>query len=125
MTTAAFDERRQNQRFPLDLPLTVNWRDDNGEKRAETKVNNISSSGIYFRLPRKVDEKSKLEFYVRLRGRDVSGPGVLLHCLGSIVRMDPVGPAEGKADLGVAVHIDSYRFLRPDDKMPGNSPPAA
>ncbi len=120
---ASTDERRQNQRFPLELPMEVNWRGEEGEKNSETKALDISSSGVYFYLPEKLEDKGKIEFYVRLHEPDSSVPGIYLHCLGSIICVD--GPdeiqdekKEHSGQVGVAVHIDRYRFLRPDEKMP-------
>jgi hypothetical protein len=113
------DERRQNQRFPLKLPLKLNMPGEEGAQPTEADMLDISSSGVYFYLPKSLDEQAKIEFYVRLQGGEATGPGVFLHCLGSIIRVDPnAGKTETAEMVGVAVHIDRYRFLRPDEKMP-------
>lgn len=114
------DERRQHQRFPLNLPLKLNIPGEEGAQPTEASMQDISSSGVYFYLPKSLDEQGKVEFYVRLPGKESTGPGVFLHCLGSIIRVDPnAGQTENAEMVGVAVHIDRYRFLRPDEKLPG------
>ena len=116
---ASTEEKRRNQRFPLELPLEVNWPDGEGSKAAETKLRDISSSGVYFYLPQNLDAEGKIEFYVRLHEPESSVPGIFLHCLGSVVRVDPQPEeTEHSGQVGVAVRIDRYRFLRPDEKMP-------
>ena len=120
MKKTAGDEQRQHQRFPLKLPLEITIPGEKGTQPTEADMRDISSSGVYFYLPKSLNEQGKVEFYVRLQGGESSGPGVFLHCLGSIIRVDPnVGQTENAEMVGVAVHIDRYRFLRPDEKMPG------
>ncbi len=120
METMKQDERRQKQRFPLKLPLNLTWHEGEGAQQTDATVEDISSTGVYFYLPQSLDKEGKVEFYVRLQSEDSQSPGVSLHCLGSIIRVDPnVGQSEAGEMVGVAVHIDRYRFLRPEEKMPG------
>ena len=120
MKKTAGDEQRQNQRFPLKLPLEITIPGEKGTQPTKADMRDISSSGVYFYLPKSLDEQGKVEFYIRLQGKESVGPGVFLHCLGSIIRVDPdVGQTENAEMVGVAVHIDHYRFLRPDEQLPG------
>ena len=118
---ATADERRQNQRFPMELPVELNLGKVEGESGlpSAATVRDISSTGVYFYAPEKMEDGGKVEFFVRLQEPGGSMPGVFLHCLGSIIRTDTQAPESGhEGQVGVAVHIDRYRFLRPDEKTP-------
>lgn len=107
------EERRRAQRFPLDLPLEVKWRQDSGEMQKPATLRDISASGIYFVVDRNLQPESKVEFYVRLHVEGAPAGGVVLHCVGSVVRVDPT--ATDPSRIGVAARIDRYRFLRPGE----------
>ena len=107
------DERRRAQRFPLELPLEVKWQENGGVVQKLATMRDISASGIYFFLDRNVQPESKIEFYVRLQMEGTPGGGVLLHCVGSIVRVEPTKGDPNR--IGVGVRIDRYRFLRPGE----------
>lgn len=123
---ATTDERRRSQRFPLKLPLNLKWHEEGGEKLEETTVRDISSSGVYFYLPQPLKSGGKIEFYVQLQGESFSASGVCLHCLGTILRVDPdTSDDENQPKVGVAVKIDRYRFLRPGEFTLNPKRPAA
>ncbi len=108
------DDRRRTQRFPLDLPLEVKT----GEQQKPATLQDISANGIFFMVDRELSPESKVEFYVRLQ-IEGAAEGVLLHCVGSVVRVVP-NPAEpGK--VGVGARIERYRFLRPGE-TPAENP---
>lgn len=106
----ASSERRRAQRFPLSLPLEVKLQEAGSETRKPANVRDISATGVYFLLDRKLEPASKIEFYVRLNVEGSPKGGVLLHCVGSIVRVEPKD-----GDVGVAARIDRYRFVRPGE----------
>jgi len=106
-------ERRRSQRFPLDLPLEVKWQGTGGEMQKAAAIRDISASGIYFMVDQPLEPESKVEFYVRLQVEGGPRSGVLLHCLGSIVRVESEDPK--KPRVGVAARIDRYRFIRPGE----------
>lgn len=110
---ATTDERRRAQRFPLDLPLEVKWHEDTQELREPAKTRDISASGLYFMLDHQLEPNSKVEFYVRLQVEGAPGGGVMLHCVGSVVRVEPVVSDPNR--VGVAARIERYRFLRPGE----------
>jgi hypothetical protein len=113
MVTA--EDRRRTQRFPLDLPLEVKWREQAGEAHKPAILQDISANGVFFMVDRQLQPDSKLEFYVRLQ-IEGAPEAVLLHCVGSVVRTVP-NPAEpGK--IGVGARIERYRFLRPGETPP-------
>jgi hypothetical protein len=111
MPTSA--ERRKAQRFPLDLPLNVKWGKEGQEVEESGEVRDISASGVYFRLSSTPTPESKLELYVRLKMEGAPEGGVLLHCVGTVMRID----SEAAEQVGVAARIDRYRFLRPGAEL--------
>lgn len=102
------DERRRAQRFPLHLPLKVKWQEESAELQEPATVRDISANGIYFVVSHDLKPDSKVEFYVRLKSEGGTNGGVMLHCVGSIVRVE----SKDKEQVGVAVRIDRYRFVR-------------
>lgn len=110
------EERRRAQRFPLSLPLEVKWQETSGEIQQPATIRDISATGIYFLFDRNLPPESKLEFYVRLQVEGAPGGSVLLHCVGSIVRVEPT-PSDPQR-VGVGARIDRYRFLRPGEGPP-------
>jgi len=102
-------ERRRAQRFPLDLPLNVKWGKEGEEVEEAGEVRDISATGVYFQLNRSISPESKLEFYVRLKVEGAAEGGVLLHCVGSVMRVE----SKDQEQVGVAARIDRYRFVRP------------
>lgn len=108
---------RRKARFPLELPLTANWswsREGEGVHEQGT-VRDISANGVYFVLSRdlkpEVRPKGKLEFSVRLNVKGAPKGGVLLQCVGSVVRVE----SKEAGRIGVAARIQRYRFVRLGD----------
>ena len=108
------DERRRAQRFPLQLPLKVKWQEESADLAEPAALRDISASGVYFMVSHDLKPESKVEFYVRLKTEGSPSGGVLLHCVGSVVRVD----SKDKEQVGVAARIDRYRFLRPGELSP-------
>ncbi len=108
------DDRRRTQRFPLDLPLEVKT----GEQQKPAALQDISANGIFFMVDRELSQDSKVEFYVRLQ-IEGAAEGVLLHCVGSVVRVVPNPTEPGK--VGIGARIERYRFLRPGE-APAENP---
>lgn len=111
---ATTDDRRRAQRFPLHLPLKVKWQEESSDVAEPAALRDISASGVYFMVHHELKPESKVEFYVRLKTEGGSNGGVLLHCVGSVVRVD----SKDKEQVGVAARIDRYRFLRPGELSP-------
>ena len=120
MEVHSMDDRRRAQRFPLDLPLEVKWKELAGDHQEAATIRDISASGIYFLVDHDMKPDSKVEFYVKLQVEGAPGGGVLLHCIGSVVRVDP--KEDDPEHLGVAARIDRYRFLRPGQSPEEVSP---
>jgi hypothetical protein len=104
-------EARRKARFPLELPLTASWswsREGEGEPGT---IRDISSNGVYFVLSRDLKPEGRVEFSVRLNVKGAPKGSVLLQCVGNVVRVER---KEG-GHIGVAAHIERYRFLRLGD----------
>jgi hypothetical protein len=112
-------ERRKAQRFPLQLPLQVRLPGPEAGGERGAAIRDISANGIYFQFDSKLEENSKVEFFVRLAIEGAPSGGVWLHCLGSIVRVEPTGAS----NIGVGARIDRYRFLPPGETPPGAATP--
>lgn len=110
------DERRRARRFPLQLPLEVKWHETAGDIQKEATIRDISATGIYFLVDRDLAPESKVEFYVRLDVEGAPRGGVLLHCVGSVVRVEPTEEAADR--VGIAARIERYRFVRPGEAPP-------
>jgi len=110
------DNRRRAQRFPLQLPLEVKWREASQDVQKHGTVRDISANGVFFQFDRALQPESKVEFYVRLELEGAPGGGVWLHCVGSVVRVEP--SPENPTGVGVAARIERYRFLRPEEVPP-------
>jgi len=106
----AVHERRRAQRFPLNFPLEIKWQEPTGEARHPASTRDISATGIYFLFDREPQPESKLEFFVHLQFEGAPAGGVLLHCLGSIVRVE-----RRNGEVGIAARIERYRFMRPGE----------
>lgn len=113
------EDRRRTQRFPLDLPLEVKLREPAGETQKAAVLQDISANGVFFMVDRQLQPESKLEFYVRLQ-IEGAPEAVLLHCVGSVVRVVP-NPTE-PAKVGIGARIERYRFLRPGETPPEGVP---
>lgn len=118
----AIEERRRAQRFPLALPLKVKWGTNGEVAQGAGTIRDISANGVYFLLSHDLKPESQVEFYVRLQVEGTPEGGVLLHCVGSVVRVETPDPER----IGVAARIDRYRFLRagetPEESFPEESP---
>ncbi len=104
----ATEERRKAQRFPLDLSLKAKWLREGEEIEEFGTVGDISSNGVYFVVSHNLKRESQVELCVSLKIDGSTKGGVLLHCLGRVVRVDRKAPER----IGVAARIDRYRLLR-------------
>jgi hypothetical protein len=102
---------RRAKRFPLRLPATVRWMTRSGEAEAETESQDVSSRGIYFFLPKGIENGAPVEILINLpheialQGR----PRVL--CKGRVQRTESL-----KGDrVGVAARIESYEFVNANE----------
>jgi hypothetical protein len=89
-------------RFPLSLPIRVIT--EGGEYEATTE--NISASGVLFRLKQDLGVASAVEFLLKMPASVLgTDQDVVLHCFGRVVRS-----YEGAQQYHAAAVIDDYRF---------------
>jgi hypothetical protein len=89
-------------RFPLSLPIRVIT--NHGAYDAVTE--NISASGVLFRLQEDLDVASPVEFLLKMPANVLgTDEDVVLHCFGRVVRS-----YEGAQQYHAAAVIDDYRF---------------
>lgn len=109
------EDRRRNPRACLSLPLQLISVAGNPEPAPVTLVTkNISSSGIFFLAPRKIEPGTAIELAVALVERPLGRGSVRLKTAAHIVR---VQECEVPGWYGFAASFDDIDFDR-DDKMP-------
>ncbi len=97
------EEARTGKRFPLELPIKIQGRDEGGV------TGNMSAAGVYIRGNPALEVGSNVEFEIALPPELTGGAeSVVVQCKGRVVRKD----SEGGAENGVACVIDSYDFVR-------------
>lgn len=90
-------ENRTASRHQGKLPVKL--------KGVKGITRDFSSTGIFFETDRSFSPGQFIEFIIELKYVDPKGP-VRVKCLGEIVRVE-----EYEQKVGVAVTIDSYKFL--------------
>ena len=99
-------ERRQKARIKETFPARI-WGVDSGDLpfNVDCVVDNISSTGLYLRVPKLVDAGSEVRLIVHL----LHGPtsGVTASLQGRIVRSE--SQADGRH--GLAIAISKHKFL--------------
>ena len=107
----AYLERRSAQRFRIKLPLTVRWTSGSAVGEARTESQDVSSRGIYFSLPKFVQNGSPVEIVLTLPHEITMAGPVHVRCLGRIQRAEQQQPGFA----GMVAEIDRYEFLRTDE----------
>ena len=101
-------ERRVSRRFLMRLPLTVRWTDENVVGEADTESREVSSRGLYFRLPKGLKSGSPVEIVMTLPNELTQAGPVRVRCLGRVLRSSP----EHSGEVGVCAAIERYEFMR-------------
>ena len=105
-------ERRATRRFPLKLPMRVRWATKSGNGEADTESEDISSRGVYFFLPRKIEKGSWVELLLFLPHEITLAEPVQARCHARVRR------TEIKVDgIGVAAEIEFYQFAQGSVKV--------
>jgi len=103
---AGASERRAKARCSQAFPTNVQGTDAAGENfEIACAVDNISSSGVYLRLPRQVASGAQLDLVIKFENGQGSGARAFLRC--QVLRNEP--QADGR--YGLAMAISYYRFL--------------
>jgi hypothetical protein len=105
-------ERRAKPRVSEPFPTTVSGIDKSGESfRLDCVLDNISSTGLYLKVPRQLEQGSEVRLIVNFSAG--SSPGAAAAIRGVALRSDP----QADKKWGLAVAITDYTF----DKGPMTS----
>jgi hypothetical protein len=107
-------EQRRTQRYKLELPLQIVQLGDQRVNRTE-KTRDISSGGVCFFSPTDVEVGGRIEYVITLSG---TNPPVRIRCLGKVLRSLQPPAAEKGPQFEVAVTMERYQFVRPDELEP-------
>jgi len=102
-------ERRVCERYDLQLPVNIKWKDPSGKIKEEgSTCKNISSSGIYICLNNLIKEEGEVDIWIDLpiAVEDVKKSRVF--AWGKVVR----NVKENEAVFGHGIKFIDYRFLR-------------
>ena len=102
-------ERRGKPRIRIPLPVTVRGADENGKPiEWNTRVENISTSGLYMKMAQRVAAGTALLVVVNFAqpAETITNPaGIVAH--GNVVRSE----LRQDGSCGVALHFSGYRTL--------------
>ena len=99
-------ERRTKPRINEPFPTRAWGVDDAGQAfQIDCVIDNMSSNGVYLRLPRRMNSGDELSLVIRLLSSVDSGATALVR--GQILRDEP--QADGQH--GIALAIKHYEFL--------------
>ena len=108
MLCLTFVERRATKRFRVKLPITVRWKNPSGIGEAQTESKDISSRGVYFFLPKEIENGSSVEVSMVLPHEITFAEPVRVRCHGRVQRTE----IERLDRVGVVAEIARYEFLR-------------
>jgi hypothetical protein len=99
-------ERRTKPRVSKPFPTTVSGIDKTGESfEFDCVLDNISSTGLYLRIPRQMPTGGDVRLVVHLLNGSTSGVSASIH--GEILRDEP----QPDRKHGSAVAIKGHKFL--------------
>ena len=98
-------ERRAKLRISEPFPTTVSGVDTSGEAfQIDCVLENMSSTGVYLKLPRRIEEGSEVRMLVMLSSASSSGTGAAIK--GVALRSEP----QADKSWGLAVSIRECAF---------------
>jgi hypothetical protein len=81
-------------------------------REAQTTSYDLSSNGIYFGLPERIDKDTSVELEMTLPGRITLAGPLRVRCFGRITRC----VLDQDERPAMAARIEKYRFLRKNDE---------
>jgi c-di-GMP-binding flagellar brake protein YcgR len=108
--------RRREWRFDLPLPVKIEGKLPQGRKfKEDTKIENISSKGVYFSLDSGVIIGSKLNLVIDMP-KELGGDRKLKLCLGGLtVRLEELDEKTKKQGVALRFH-KQYKIIPKDLK---------
>ena len=99
-------ERRAKIRISEPFPTTVSGIDSQGEPfELDCVLENMSSTGLYLKIPRELEQGSEVKMIVKLSSVSSSGAGASIR--GVTLRSDP----QSDENWGLAVAISECAFI--------------
>ena len=99
-------ERRAKPRVSEPFPTTVSGVDKTGESfELDCVLDNISSTGLYLKIPRRLDQGSEVRLIVNFSAGPSPGAGAAIR--GVALRSDP----QADQRWGLAVAISECAFI--------------
>jgi PilZ domain len=99
-------DKRSTRRFPLRLPVSVRYGENEQEHAAQTR--DVSARGICFYVDSAIQAGSAIDFTLTLPPEITLTESIRVRCKGRVVRVEGGNPA---AKMAVAAVIDEYEFL--------------
>ena len=101
-----FVERRAKPRIRQPFSTTVSGTDIDGRPfELQTELGNVSSGGLYLRIPQRVEIGNELRFVINFSNG--TNAGAVASVLGRVLRVDP--NVDGLNGFGLA--ITEYEFI--------------
>jgi len=100
---------RRAKRFPLRLQTIVRWATGSGTTEAKTESRDVSSRGIYFFLPKQIEDGLPVEIVINLPHEIALDGRSRILCKGYVQRTEVIKVNR----IGVASRIESYEFIQP------------
>jgi hypothetical protein len=99
-------DKRSTRRFPLRLPVSVQYAE--GEEAHQAQTRDVSARGICFFVESGIQAGSPIDFTLTLPPEITLTESIRVRCKGRVVRVEGGVPA-GK--MAVAAVIEEYEFL--------------
>lgn len=103
-------ERRGAQRFEVNLPLAVHF----DGKTVPGFTQDLSGRGIFFYADTVLAEGAAVELTFTMPSEVSLGESMPVRCGGRVVR---ASAAQGSQRNGIAVQLDAYEYLSPDQTV--------
>ena len=109
----AIADLRRTQRYPLSLPVTIEFpiQKDSGAQKGRTR--DISTKGVYFRSECELESGNQVNLTMKLPAELTHGKDVFVNVTGKVVRVDGLQGADDKS-IGIAATIEDYKMVRID-----------
>ncbi len=101
-------ERRSFERFDLELPVDIKWREHSGKMRENSSISeNISGGGIYIILNNLIEKDAEIELCFNLPIISEEAKKTRVVAKGKVVRR-----VENRPGFGHGIKFISYKFVR-------------
>ncbi len=105
-------DQRRTRRFELRLPLKL-VRAGSREVDESVETQNLSSGGVLFLSDQKIDIGDPIEYLITLPSGPADHNGVMLHCIGKVVRRElGTNDAGDQEPTAIAATLERYEFIR-------------